>query len=182
MTDQQLIEGCQQGKAKYQKMLLEKHAASLMSVARRYSRCEEDAKDHLQEGWISIFKALDKYEFHSEPLLRGWMRKIVVNICLKKYQKNKRRENLSANIIPIDTVVKTTVLDQMTVDEILKLIERLPYPSNVVFKLSVIEGYKHKEISEMLGMAESTSRVHLTNARAKMKKYFPEFKELINYK
>jgi len=62
------------------------------------------------------------------------------------------------------------------------MIDKLPYPSNQVFKLFIVDGFRHREIADLLGIAESTSRVHLTNARAKIRGYFPDFQELINTK
>ena len=183
MNDNQLIKYCKQGKPKYQRALLEKYSARLMGVARRYTYDGSEAKDILQDAWIKIFKALMNENYKEQGQLFGWMSRIVINLALKSKAKSEAR------VLKMERVKKlqqghddSCVVDSMTVDSILKIIDGLSPPSNQVFKLFIVDGFKHKEIADLLGIAESTSRVHLTNARAKIKSYFPNFQELINTK
>lgn len=164
-------------------MLLEKYSPFLMGVARRYTTDQGEAKDILQESWIKIFKALLNGSYKDEGKLSSWLTRIVINSALKNKAKNQAR------ILKIEKVVESSksfynsnVIENMTVESILNIIDSLPVPSNQVFKLFVVDGFRHKEIAELLGIAESTSRVHLTNARAKIKICFPNFRELINTK
>lgn len=183
MTDEQLVQYCKKGKAKYQRALLEKYSAQLMGVARRYTYDNSEAKDILQDAWVRIFKALLQGKYTEEGRLVGWMSRIVINIALKSKAKNEARILKMERVREISTDRDDpSVIDSMTVRSILKIIDGLSPPSNQVFKLFVVDGFKHKEIADLLGIAESTSRVHLTNARAKMKSYFPNFQELINTK
>lgn len=163
-------------------MLLEKYSAQLMSVARRYVVCADDAKDVLQESWIKIFRALLEKKYQDNGKLLGWMSRIVVNTALKT--KSTQEAKIVSMELAKESALNdnTGIIDEMTAASILKLIDKLPFPSNQVFKLFIVDGYRHKEISKLLGIAESTSRVHLTNARAKMKSFFPDFQELINTK
>jgi len=183
VNDHQLIQYCKQGKAKYQRALLEKHSAQLMGVARRYTYGTTEAKDILQDAWIKIFRALLNDNYKEQGQLVAWMSRIVINLALKSKAKNEAR------ILKMERVREvqqghdeSCVVNSMTVESILKIIDGLSPPSNQVFKLFVVDGFKHKEIADLLGIAESTSRVHLTNARAKIKGYFPNFQELINTK
>lgn len=163
-------------------MLLEKYSAQLLAVANRYVTNREEAKDILQDSWIKIFRAMLDDNYQEDGRLAGWMSRVVINTALK--QKTNRK----ARIVPMDQakevseLANSSVINRMTVNSILKIIDRLPHPSNQVFKLFIVDGYRHKEIAKLLGIAESTSRVHLTNARAKIKSYFPDFQELINTK
>lgn len=183
MTDNQLINYCKQGKAKYQRALLEKYSALLMGVARRYTYDNSEAKDILQDAWVKIFKALMNDNYREQGQLVGWMSRIVINLALKSKAKSEARILKMERIKNVQQGYgESCVVDSMTVESILKIIDGLSPPSNQVFKLFIVDGFKHKEIADLLGIAESTSRVHLTNARAKLKTYFPNFQELINTK
>jgi len=183
VNDDQLIKYCKRGKAKYQRALLEKYSAQLMGIARRYTFDMAEAKDILQDSWIKIFKALLNDNYKEDGRLLGWMSKIVINTALRSKAKNEARilkiESAKSLRIKHD---EPSVIDAMTVSSVLKMIDNLSPPSNQVFKLFVVDGFRHKEIAELLGIAESTSRVHLTKARLKIKNLFPNFQELINTK
>lgn len=183
MSDEELIKYCRKGKARYQRALLDKYSARLMGVARRYTYDNSEAKDVLQDAWIKIFRALMNQNYKEEGKLMGWLTRIVINTALKSKAKNEARilrmEKVRAKHLDRD---EPCVVDSMTVKSLLKIIDELSPPSNQVFKLFVVDGFRHREIADLLGIAESTSRVHLTNARLKMKSYFPNFQELINSK
>lgn len=181
MEDKVLIKHCIAGRSKHQKLLLEKYSKALYAVALRYCAAEADAKDVLQESWIMIFNSLLDNKYSEQGKLKAWLSRVVINNALRTNAKNKARVvKLESNYMPKGSSENSSILDSMTISEVLKLIDKLPFPSNQIFKMHVIDGYKHKEISTMLGIAESTSRVHLTNARIKMKSFFPNFQELIN--
>ena len=153
----------------------------MFSVALRYCSDKEDAKDVLQDSWIMIFNSLIDNKYSEQGKLKAWLSKVVVNNALKLNAKNKARVlKLESSYQDKASGFNNSVLDRMTIEEVLALIDRLPFPSNQIFKLYVVDGYKHKEIAEIMGLAESTSRVHLANARTKMKSFFPNFQELIN--
>jgi len=183
VTDEQLLKYCKKGKAKYQRALLEKYSVALMTVARRYACDSAEAKDILQDAWIKIFRALMDDKYTEEGKLLGWMSRVVINIALKSKAKNEARVLKMERVKNVSSDHdEPTIIDSMTVSSILKVIDGLAPPSNQVFKLFIVDGFRHKEIAKMLGIAESTSRVHLTNARSKIKNYFPNFQELINTK
>lgn len=153
-----------------------------MGVARRYANDDSAAKDILQDSWVKIFKAFLNDTYKEQGMLKSWMSRVVINTALKN------RDGSKAKIVSIDEAYSKRqnyndqIIDKMTASNILKIIDKLPYPSNEVFKLFVVDQYKHKEIADVLGIAESTSRVHLTNARSIIRECFPNFQELINTK
>jgi len=91
VDDSQLVKYCKEGKAKYQKMLLEKYSSRLLAVASRYVYDREEAKDILQDSWIKIFRAMLDDSYNEEGKLMGWMTRIVINTALKNKNNTSAR-------------------------------------------------------------------------------------------
>jgi RNA polymerase sigma factor (sigma-70 family) len=166
MTESEIIRGCQRGKAKYQKELVLRYSPQLMTVARRYCRDDHAARDVLQEAFIKVFRAIDRYE----PMgtFPAWLRRIVINAALQTKDKasyQREQTNLDTVAHPL---VAPNVLSQMGAEELIALIQQLPDGFRDVFNLYVLEGYSHDEIADMLGIAPGTSRSQLVRARQKL--------------
>lgn len=164
ILEKQLIKQCQQYKEDAQFELVKRYTAMLMSVSRRYAVDEAMAKDIVQESFLIIFKNINNYR----PIgsFEAWMRKITIRCSLKwisqKYYTHedptaKYEENLSA--------IEPRIYSQLNTQEILNLIKDLPTGFRVILNLFLIEGYSHKEIAELLGIKESTSRSQLARAK-----------------
>ena len=99
----------------------------------------------------------------------GWIRRIVVNEALMFIRKNYRfNEHLDITEMPVKAV-HVTIEDQLSAQEILALLTQLPTGYRTVFNLYVVEGYKHKEIAEMLGISINTSKSQLILAKKRMR-------------
>ena len=163
LTEYELIKGCIEQDSNKQRMLFEQYSGVFMSVCLRYAIDTFEAEDMLQEGFIRIFNNLHQFKF--EGSFEGWMRRIVVNVCLKHLQKRKIQfkelEIESSNEVHINPYVFSSVGQ----DELLKLINELPDGYRMIFNLNVIEGYSHEEISVLLSIQASTSRSQLVKAR-----------------
>lgn len=163
LTEFELIKGCIGNDTSKQRMLFEQYAGKFMTVCLRYAVDSYEAEDMLQEGFIRIFNNL--YQFKFEGSFEGWMRRIVVNVCLKHLQKRKihfkELELESSNEAQISPYVYANVGE----NELMKLINELPDGYRMVFNLNVIEGYSHEEIAVLLGIQASTSRSQLVKAR-----------------
>ncbi len=176
MEDHKIIKGCKKREPRYQKMLLTKYAPMLMAVAMRYMKREDLAKDILQESWIKIFNAIDRYEDHKK--LKGWLKTIVINTALSALRGKQ------ATIIPIESYHSNSVESsdniesRLNMEDLMDIIYDIPSPAKEVFMMNVIDGMSHKEIGKHMGITDSTSRVHLTNARKYLRKVFAESKEL----
>ena len=143
-------------------MLYDRFAPLLMSICRRYVGSHQ-AEDVLQDSFIRIFTYLVQYR--NEGSFEGWVRRVCVNTCIRHLEKAKRLQvDCKSDDMP-EYAIDASVVDQMSADELLGLIDRLPDGYKTVFNLSIIEGYPHKEIAEMLGIEESSSRSQLTKAR-----------------
>ena len=168
MTEREIIRGCQKGKAKYQRELVLRYSPKLMTVARRYTRDEHAAKDVLQETFVRVFRAIDKYKHTGS--FEGWMRRIAVNCALQMKDKASyhREQTGLEEITPPAT--SSQALERLEAEDLMELIQQLPEGFRDVFNLYVIEGYNHDEIAKMLNIAPGTSRSQLVRARQRLQR------------
>ncbi len=166
MEDKLLIEQCKQNNPKAQKKLYEKYSARYFGVCKRYFINIQLAEDVLVKGFMKIFQNIDSYKY--EGSFQGWMQRIFVNECLMEIRKNKIIEVDFEQSKEANSLLAT---ENATLEEqdIMKLLYRLPEGCRIVFNLFVIEGYKHKEIAEMLQITEGTSKSQLNLAKTKLK-------------
>lgn len=165
--EQDLIQACIRKERWAQKMLYEEYYGMMMGVCLRYSNNSQDALDVLHEGFIKVFKNLARYELGTS--LSAWIRRIMVNTAIDFYRKNVRRR--TEDIEQAYDVSSRTpdAVSNLTTKEILAAVQDLSPAYRAVFNLYVIDGYSHKEIGEVLGITESTSRSNLVKARTKLK-------------
>jgi RNA polymerase sigma factor (sigma-70 family) len=163
LTESELIQGCQREDAACQREVFNRYAGKMMTVCLRYARHRAEAEDLLQDSFIKIFDNMRQFE--GKGSFEGWIRRIVVNTALKNISKLAfQRENIGTEGM-IETAVAPSVLSHLTEQELLGLIARLPKGYRTVFNLFVMEDMSHREISEALGIEESTSRSQLVKAR-----------------
>jgi RNA polymerase sigma-70 factor (ECF subfamily) len=136
----------------------------MFGVCLRYSGHQEDAQDILQEGFIKVYRNLEK--FRREGSFEGWMRRIFVNTAIEHYRK-------SINLYPVSESQENNVedkewnaFDKLALKDLVKLIQTLSPGYRTVFNLYVVEGYTHREIAEMMGISEGTSKSQLARAKA----------------
>jgi len=155
---------------KAQKALFDRYNGRLYAVAYQYSNIAENAKELVQESWIEIFRSLQNYS--DQGKLYGWMKTILIRLAWKKIKQVKPDVEITFDLAhTVDG--QQQLMEHMTCMEILDLLEYIPTQSRIVFKLFVLDEYRHKEIATQLGITESTSRAHLTKARKILKeKYF----------
>ncbi len=163
--DLKLIKSCREGDRAAQKVLYERLAPRMFPVCIRYIGDRELAQDMLQEGFITLFTRLDA--FKGEGSFEGWARKIFITTALMEL----RRKDALKMSDELDVVrgMKTDTVSQLQkigYKELMDLIATLPAGFRTVFNLYAVEGFTHKDISEMLGISETTSRTQLSRARA----------------
>ncbi|WP_291064313.1 RNA polymerase sigma factor [Empedobacter sp. UBA3239] len=147
-------------------MLYEKYDARFFAVCKRYFTDIQQAEDALVKGFLKIFQNLENYSF--EGSFEGWMRRIMINECLMELRKNKI---FHLNVDDYSSSISSNqeASQQIEEDDVMKLLDYLPEGCRLVFTLYVIEGYKHKEIAESLGITEGTSKSQLNLAKTKLK-------------
>lgn len=169
-----LLQGCIAGKRAYQKQLYELYYGKMMAICMRYTNNYEEARDVLHEGFVKVFKNLHRYKpSHS---LESWIRRIMINTSIDHYRKNKKHRHQVDLDYASTKADKNTVdvIHKMSADEIMKLVQQLTPAYRTVFNLYVVEGYNHREIGELLGISEGTSKSNLAKARGKLKKMIKE--------
>ena len=166
MTTEEIIQGCKEGNRRCQDALVHKFAPVLMAICVRYVGDRDIAQDALQDSFVNAFKYLNTY--NGSGSFEGWLRRIAVTSSL--HAKKKYVQLYFDNFDDV-TITQSTIPDvysQMSSEELIAVIAKLPPSLLAVFNLNVIDGYSHFEISEMLGITESTSRSALAKARAKL--------------
>ncbi|MBQ8839450.1 MAG: sigma-70 family RNA polymerase sigma factor [Bacteroidales bacterium] len=131
----------------------------------RYVSDRTLAEDVLQDGFITLFTRLDSYK--GEGSFEGWARKIFVTTALMSLRKKdalKMSDELDvARGMKAET---TTQIQNIGYKELMAIVTTLPPGFRTVFNMYAVEGFSHKEIGEMLGISETTSRTQYSRARA----------------
>ena len=160
-----LIKQCAKNDQKAQKEIYQLFAGKLFSICLKYSKNKQEAQDNFQDGFITIFNKIGQFNF--EGSFEGWIKRVMVNTVLLKY-RNKNVLNIVTEEIP-DEVIVDIDEEEVSLEFLLNLIQELPDRYRMVFNLYVMDGYSHKEISEMMQIAEGTSKSNLAKARAILK-------------
>ncbi len=163
MTEQELIEGCIREDQHCQREVFQRYAGKMLAVCIRYTRHQMEAEDIVQEAFIKVFDNIGNFQFRGS--FEGWIRRIVVNTALKNFNKKSyQNEQIGLEDRP-EHAVDPAAYETLSAEEIVGAINQLPDGYRIVFNLYAIEGYSHKEIADLLGIQESTSRSQLVKAR-----------------
>ncbi|MFP9097669.1 RNA polymerase sigma factor [Flavobacterium sp. RHBU_24] len=160
-----IIKECQAGNIKAQEQLYRLLAPKLFAACLKYSRNREDAEDNLQDGFLLLFDKISQYRFQGS--FEGWAKRLMVNNVLQKYRTVGIFDLVSENMP--DTADVEVETDDVSIDFLMKIIQELPDRYRMVFNLYVTDGYSHKEIAEMLGITDGTSKSNLARARMILK-------------
>jgi RNA polymerase sigma factor (sigma-70 family) len=177
LTELELIERCRLLDARAQRTLYDRFAPKMLGVCRRYLSSREDAEDILVEAMFKVFENIESYSGMGS--FEGWIRRIVVNEALMFLRKRKmllvepETVDLQNSLTHSDPL---SIEHQLAAQDILNLLDRLPIGYRTVFNLYVIEGYKHIEIAELLGISINTSKSQLILAKERMRKEFEKNK------
>lgn len=174
MDEKKLIQDCINEKNAAQKYLYEKYSPKMYYVCLRYARHASEAQDMLQDGFIKVFDNISS--FKNNGSFEGWIRRIIVNTALNYCRKTSYKQEQLGIEDYQDKVVKSKAVSNLGEQELLALIQKLPDGYRMVFNLSVLEGYSHKEIAEMLDITESTSRSQLAKSRKWMQNELEKLK------
>ena len=163
MTEKELVKGCIREDRKCQQELFLRYSGKMLAVCMRYTRHRMEAEDILQDAFVKVFDNISKFQFKGS--FEGWIRRIVINTALKNYSKKSfKQEQIGLDNQP-ELPLEPDIYNNLQQEELLRLINKLPEGYRVVFNLYAVEGYSHKEISDLLGIQESTSRSQLVKAR-----------------
>jgi RNA polymerase sigma factor (sigma-70 family) len=166
MSDQQIIEGCTRHDRKSQQVLYDKYSRLLFGICLRYAIDRAEAEDILQDSFLKIFFNIKDYTGTGSFI--GWLRKIAVNTAITHYHKNlKYRYHIEIEeYVSVETGVNSFEEDYFNSEELFKVLNELPTGYRMVFNLYAVDGYKHKEIAEILGIDTNTSKSQYSRAKA----------------
>ncbi len=159
-----------------QQQLFEQHSPKMLGVCRQYVKDLHHAEDLLLSGFLKVFTNLHK--FKHEGSFEGWIRRIMVNTCIS-YLRKKNLVDLSDEDYVFNDAA-TESLENTSVEDIQKLIDKLPEGYKMVFNLFAIEGYRHSEIAEKLGITVSTSKSQLFKARKLLQENYYKMNKTIH--
>ena len=167
----QLIADCLSQKRQAQHQLFKTFYGKLFHVCYRYASNYEEAQDMLNEGFMKIFANLDKYK--NTGSFEAWMKRVMANTALDYQRKHKTNlQTVDYDSVDTTTIVpfeENSAISKISSDELMELIQKLPFMSRSVFNLYVFEDYTHAEIADLLQIKEGTSHWHLNFARNKLK-------------
>lgn len=163
-----LIIACKKGNQVAQMQIYDNYCQVMFTIACRYLKNEEDAKDAMQEGFLKAFVNIKNYK--PEATFGAWLKRIIINQCLDVLRKQKLE-------FSDDEVEKLQVIEDInwnfdnsiSKSEILHAVEQLREKHKIVVKLYLLEGYNHQEISEILSIPVKTSRTHLSRGKVKLR-------------
>ncbi|WP_026913599.1 RNA polymerase sigma factor [Christiangramia portivictoriae] len=165
MGSKDLIYRCKQQDRKAQEELYRLYSPKLFGICLKYSDNYQQAEDNLQDGFVTIFEKIG--QFQDKGSFEGWMKRILINTSLQKHRQQKvygitNEEDLQEDEIEVET-------EDISVDFLLQCVQDLPERYRQVFNLYVLDGYSHKEISDLLSITEGTSKSNLARARTSLK-------------
>ncbi|MDX1408700.1 MAG: RNA polymerase sigma factor, partial [Saprospiraceae bacterium] len=169
-----VIEGCLSGNPLSQRRLYEHFYGYGMSICQRYTRHQREAEEVLNDGFLKIFFNLDQYN-PARPL-KPWIRRILINTAIDHYRQRKELVFTTAIDHLSDHELPALVPPVEPHDEVLPILQQLTPAYRLVFNLYVMEGYKHHEIAELLGISTGTSKSNLARAKAQLQVLWAEKK------
>ena len=151
----QIIAQCRNGEVKAQFILYKHYSKAMYNIAIRFLNNKMDAEDILQESFVSAFEKLG--DLSSDNAFGSWLKRIVINNCISRIKKNTI---VFDDIEDCHSIADCDDNENTEIDPVLihNAIRQLPAGGRTILALHVLEGYNHREIAEMLGISESTSK------------------------
>lgn len=169
----QIIDKCRNGDHRAAEQLYRMFSAKMFAVCIQFSKDRTEAEDNLQDGFIKIFQSLHQYS--GKGSFEGWMKRIFINTALEKFRKNRPLQLVEELPDIEDSEINENVVIP---EEILtEFVEQLPERYRLVFNLYVAEEMSHKEIADIAGITEGTSKSNLARARDILKRKVKEYLE-----
>lgn len=158
-----IIQGCLKDDRRCQEQLYKMFSTRMFGLCLQYANNYDDACDILQEGFIKVYRKME--QFRGKGSFEGWIRRIIINTALERYRSQMHLYPLTDNAVNKDEMVYEEVFEKLSASDLVKLVQELPPRYRMVFNMYAIEGYSHKEIAEMMGIAVGTSKSNLSRAR-----------------
>lgn len=163
---EELIQGCIRNERSAQEKLYRLFYPRMMALVKRYIDHSEQAEEVMNNGYLRAFQKIGQYNFQGS--FEGWLRKIIFH-AVADYVKQHTKYSNQIVLVEKDQCVQQDHADKLYYDQLLKLVQELPDATRNVFNMYVMEGFTHREISNMIGISEGTSKWHLSEGRRLLK-------------
>lgn len=166
VIEEELIKGCIKNERLAQKRLYERFYGKMFGVCMRYSSHREQATEIMNLAFFKVFKTMESFA-EKGGNLEAWIYRIMVNTAIDYLRAEVRHQHsdIEKTVYVEDT---SDVVSDLSAEDIMRMVNKLTPAYRTVFNLYVVEGYNHKEIGDMLGISEGTSKSNLAKARAKL--------------
>jgi RNA polymerase sigma-70 factor (ECF subfamily) len=174
--EQEIIRMAVENNRQAQQMIYTKFSGKMLSVCRQYIKDLHHAEDLMISAFMKVFVNLKNFEHKGS--FEGWIRRIIINECISYIRAQKKVSFLEDEYYQEDSF--NNIESNFSVDDIQFLIDSLPEGYKMIFNLFAIEGYKHQEIADMLGINEGTSKSQLNRARKMLQEQVLKLKNYSN--
>jgi len=166
---EKLVKGCINNDRTAQETLYKVFHADMLRVCYNYLPDKELAKEAFNTGFLKVFLSVKSFDIEKGEL-GGWIRKIMIYTSIDLCRKELKFNTVDIDVQDQDDYfIAPSVLEKLYFEDILQNIRTLPFATQTVFNLSVLDGFTHKEIGEQLNISEGTSRWHLAEAKRKLR-------------
>jgi RNA polymerase sigma-70 factor (ECF subfamily) len=170
-----IVAGCLRNERRAQEEFFKMYYGKMLSVCMRYIKDRDSAQEVLQDAFIKVFEKLELFDFRGS--IEGWLRRIVSNTAIDAIRKAKRNPFLSGDDNDFKQVAENEMekqedlaFMQIKAEVAMEAIQSLSPAYRTVFNMYVFEEYTHKEIAEILGINEGTSKSNLSKAKLNLQK------------
>lgn len=171
--EQKLIKACMRNDRTAQKALYDRFAPFMMAIAIRYVGDDDTAQDVVQEAFIKVFSSLNQYT--AKGSLEGWVRRITINSALEYMRSKNIFNSIDDDEVTQIPTMNTSAIEKISADELMDIIASLPTGYRTVFNMYAVEGYSHKEIAQIMGIQESSSRSQYIRAKLLIQKKLEKY-------
>lgn len=165
--NEELIQGCISNDRKSQELLYQQFYHPMLALCFRYTKNQEDAIEVLHEGLLKVFKNMQHYDASLSSLFT-WVHTIMARTAID-FLRKKNVEFVNVEWTETtEPVIQPEAIVDRPASDILQFLKQLPETTATIFNLHVVEGYKHKEIAQMLNISEGTSKWHVSEAKKQL--------------
>ncbi|MEY4905023.1 MAG: hypothetical protein RLZZ292_2838 [Bacteroidota bacterium] len=169
---QSIINRCRQQERVAQRQLYDDFYRYVLGICARYARSNEEAREMCNDVFLKVFARLSLYS--AALSFKGWLRRIAVNTAIDYFRRQQHVPNNLDISYAQSVETPSSVLAELSANELLELVRQLPPSYKMVFNLYVVEGFSHPEIAQELNINEGTSRSNLAKARLKLQTLIAE--------
>lgn len=162
-----LIKGCLEQDRSSQKALYRRFFGYSLSICLRYAPNREEAVEIVNDGFMKVFTRIGTYD--PKRSFKSWLGRIMVNTAIDHYRATHKHYHHDGLETALEAEFPVNIIDKLSYDELIALVQQLPASYRTVFNLHAIDGYKHEEIAEMLSISVGTSKSNLFKAREALK-------------